>query len=139
MKIELSPKQYQTLLELVYLGNWMINSYRENTIAKYDDLEQQLFSMAKEFDLADLADDEGYPTLKFEEETPVHDFTGEYDDNLFWDELPHRLAVRDLHQKYSKTELKRLSDEQIYKELGDLTEKYTAVFDQSGLDTLTLK
>lgn len=50
MKIELTEKQYKTLLVLTYCGEWMLNSFKTNTdkVSKEtDNLEQVVFSYAK--------------------------------------------------------------------------------------------
>ena len=45
MKIELTEQQYRYLLDLVYIGNWVINSTREDDrIKEYDQVESLVFS-----------------------------------------------------------------------------------------------
>ena len=45
MKIELTEQQFRYLLDLVYIGNWVINSTRENDrIQEYDQVESLVFS-----------------------------------------------------------------------------------------------
>ena len=45
MKIELTDRQFRYLLDLVYIGNWVINSTRENDrIKEYDQVESLVFS-----------------------------------------------------------------------------------------------
>ena len=45
MNLELSEKQYRYLLDLVYIGNWVMNSTRENDrIREYDEVESLIFS-----------------------------------------------------------------------------------------------
>ena len=40
MELKLTDKQFRYLLDLVYIGNWVINSTRENDrIREYDQLE----------------------------------------------------------------------------------------------------
>ena len=43
MNIELSRQQFRYLLDLVYIGNWVLNSTRENDrIKEYDQVESPL-------------------------------------------------------------------------------------------------
>ena len=43
MEIKLTDKQYRYLLDLVYIGNWVINSTRESDrIREYDGVELSL-------------------------------------------------------------------------------------------------
>ena len=45
MKIELTEQQFRYLLDLVYIGNWVINSTREDDrIREYDQVESLIFS-----------------------------------------------------------------------------------------------
>ena len=45
MKIELTERQYRYLLDLVYIGNWVLNSTREDDrIQEYDQVESLIFS-----------------------------------------------------------------------------------------------
>lgn len=139
MKIEITKEQYQTLLELVFMGNWVVNSMQETDAEQtkqYDHLEKLMFSKATEFELGELADDEGYPSRKFEEESPVYDYIEEYDNHTFWDELTQRLAKRDLLRQYGKDGLCRMSAyERIAKE-DELIDAYYELFEKEGLDAL---
>ena len=45
MKIELTSKEFRNLLDMVYIGNWVLNSTRgEDRFQIYDELESKLFS-----------------------------------------------------------------------------------------------
>ena len=45
MNLELTDRQYRYLLDLVYIGNWVINSTRDNDrIKEYDQVEGLIFS-----------------------------------------------------------------------------------------------
>lgn len=51
LKIELSKKQYKTLLLTMYCGEWMLNCHkikRDKLHLDTEDLEQEIFSFAKE-------------------------------------------------------------------------------------------
>ena len=49
MKIELTDKQFRRLLDMVYIGNWILNSARgDDRFADYDDLESKLFALCRE-------------------------------------------------------------------------------------------
>lgn len=141
MKIELTPNQYQTLLELAFMGNWIVNTNKQTDTEKakeYEQLEKLLFSKAKEFDLGVWADEDGCPSRKFEEESPVYDFIEDYDDYTFWDELTLRLAKRDLYKKYGKEALSKMSAIERLAEEDELMEKYLDIFEDNGLEALTL-
>ena len=45
MKIDLTEKQFRRLLDLVYIGNWVLNSTRgDDRIREYDEVESTVFS-----------------------------------------------------------------------------------------------
>ena len=49
MQIDLTKQEFRTLLDLVYIGNWVLNSTRgEDRFQIYDDLESKLFALCKE-------------------------------------------------------------------------------------------
>ena len=58
MNIELSKKQLRRLLDMVYIGNWVLNSTRgEDRIKDYDEVESLLFAKAREEGMRILAED----------------------------------------------------------------------------------
>ena len=47
MNIELTSKEYRPLLDMVYIGNWILNSTRtDDRIEDYDLLQEKLFAKA---------------------------------------------------------------------------------------------
>jgi hypothetical protein len=75
MEIPFTKEQYKTLLQLLYFGEWVANSYKakEDKLYKESDrLEQHIFSYASKFGLDNLIEyDESLkkfvPTLSMEE------------------------------------------------------------------------
>ena len=58
MQIELTTKEFRNLLDMVYIGNWVLNSTRgDDRFAVYDDLESKLFALARENGMKVLAQD----------------------------------------------------------------------------------
>ena len=58
MDLELSRKQFRRLLDMVYIGNWILNSTRgEDRIPDYDEVESLLFAKAREEGMGILAED----------------------------------------------------------------------------------
>ena len=52
MNIELTEKEFRRLLDLVYVGNWVLNSARGNDrFADYDFLQEKLFALCAEHDM----------------------------------------------------------------------------------------
>ena len=47
MNLELNKKQFRRLLDLVYIGNWILNSTRgDQRFKDYDEVESLLFGRA---------------------------------------------------------------------------------------------
>ena len=148
MEIELTKEQYENLIKLVYLGNWMINAIRsgnegDERIKKYDEIEQHIFSFAKDAGLKkyiefDKKFNRFFPTREFEENTDVEQYREEYDDYIFWEELIDRLARRDFIREYGEDTIKKMSiKERIEKEY-PFEEKYGEEFGKNGLQNLEI-
>jgi len=103
MTIELSKEQYVSLLKIAFLGEWMANSFREDRLPEYDDIDQHIMSFAKQTDLKDLVIYDKklkrwFPTREMESD--MHAYIDEYDEDYFAEELVYRLARRDVLKKY---------------------------------------
>ena len=49
MQLELTEKEFRRLLDMVYIGNWILNSCRDDDrFEDYDNLEEKLFSLCPE-------------------------------------------------------------------------------------------
>ena len=69
MELHLTDKQYRRLLDLVYIGNWILNSTRgEDRFQDYDQVESLVFSHCLEkgmTSLVELYDGEIIPSRAF--------------------------------------------------------------------------
>lgn len=149
MKIELAKEQYENLIKLVYLGNWMINAIRSDAkgderIKKYDGTEQYIFSFAKDAGLEkhiefDKKFNRFFPTRKFEEDTDVEKYREEYDDDIFWDELIDRLARRDFIKEYGEKVIRKMDWRERIEKEHPFIEKYAKEIEENGLNNLELK
>ena len=131
MKIELTNKQFRRLLDLVYIGNWILNSTRgENRFADYDDVESLLFARAAMEgmpSLAELYEGEIIPSRAFAE-GGIHEAIAEYENNVFFDILAEELARRDMDDPPI--------DESNYAELTSRIEAYITEFEQHGIENI---
>ncbi len=84
MKIELTKEQYKTLLKIMYCGEWMINSYKLKKDKAYEEtenLEQHLFSYAKEFGLENwfnYEEKQGSALYTYDKEQSFHKLVDKY-------------------------------------------------------------
>ena len=131
MQIELTEKEFRRLLDMVYIGNWILNSCREeDRFEVYDELEEKLFSLCPEHGmdaLCELWEGHVYPSRAFEE-GGIHEAIADYEDAVFYDILAEELARRDM------------SDEQISQndteELAERMEEYYDEFEENGIDNV---
>lgn len=133
MELHLTRKQYRRLLDMVYIGNWVLNSTRgDDRIPDYDEVESLLFSKAKEEGmgvLAELYNGEVIPSRAFAE-GGIHEAIMDYEDNVFFDILAEDLARRDMDDVPI--------DDSNYEELASRIDAYIAEFEEHGTDNITV-
>ena len=99
MNLELTDREFRRLLDLVYVGNWVMNSMRgENRIKAYDDVESKCFSYCLKtgmYSLFEMVDGEVVPSAGFEE-GGIQEAIMDYEDGVFFDILAEELARRDM-------------------------------------------
>ena len=133
MKIELTEQQFRYLLDLVYIGNWVVNSTREDDrIKENDDVESTVFShclhhrMAK---LVELYQGELIPSRAFAD-GGIHEAIERYEDIVFYEILAEELALRDMDGEPLTREN--------YGALMDRIDAYLLEFDQHGTDNISV-
>ena len=131
MKLELTTKQFRRLLDMAYIGNWILNSTRgDDRFKDYDDVESLLFAKAREEGMGVLAEDwqgEVVPSRAFAE-GGIHEAIMEYENNVFFDILAEDLARRDMEDASI--------DQNNYEELSSRIDAYIAEFQQHGTDNI---
>ena len=131
MKLELTTKQFRRLLDMAYIGNWILNSTRgDDRFKDYDDVESLLFAKAREEGMGVLAEDwqgEVVPSRAFDE-GGIHEAIMEYENNVFFDILAEDLARRDMEDASI--------DQNNYEELSSRIDAYIAEFEQHGTDNI---
>jgi hypothetical protein len=100
MQINFTPKEFRRLLDLVYIGNWVINSTREDDrIKEYDQVESLIFSHClhhKMPKLVELYKGELIPSRAFSD-GGIHEAIENYEDIVFYEILAEELALRDMN------------------------------------------
>ena len=101
MKIELTEKQFRRLLDLVYIGNWVLNSTRgDDRIREYDEVESTVFSNCINHGMVPLVESyqgELIPSRAFAE-GGIHEAILAYEDTMFFEILAQELALRDMER-----------------------------------------
>jgi hypothetical protein len=140
MQITLSKDQYEKLAHLVYLGNWMINSYRtDDRVEAYDLVAEHILSFAPAAGLKDYVDFDEFegkyfPSSKLDEE--VQGFLEEYDDDVFWNLLVDRLAERDLVRQYGEEFIENLEWDEYNQKADPFWRKYEDEVGEFGVERL---
>ena len=131
MKLELTTKQFRRLLDMAYIGNWILNSTRgDDRFRDYDEVESLLFAKARAEGMPTLAEDwqgEVVPSRAFAE-GGIHEGIMEYENNVFFDILAEDLARRDMDDAPI--------DESNYDELASRIDAYIAEFEEHGTDNI---
>ena len=131
MKLELTTKQFRRLLDMAYIGNWILNSTRgDDRFRDYDEVESLLFAKARAEGMPMLAEDwqgEVVPSRAFAE-GGIHEAIMEYENNVFFDILAEDLARRDMDDAPI--------DESNYEELSSRIDAYIAEFEEHGTDNI---
>lgn len=133
MTIELTEKEFRRLLDLVYVGDWILNSARgEDRFEDYDYLQEKLFALCPQVgmpSLTDMQQGQAYPSRAYEE-GGIHEAIADYEDAVFFDILAEEMARRDMEiegvDAGDEDELLRRMDE------------YYSEFEQNGIDNLTV-
>ena len=133
MNLEMNNKQFRRLLDLVYIGNWILNSTRgEQRFRDYDEVESLIFSKAileGMPSLAELYQGEIVPSRAFVE-GGIHEAIAEYESNVFFEILAEDLARRDMDDVPI--------DENNFPELASRIEAYISEFEAHGTDNILI-
>lgn len=134
MQIELSSKEFRHLLDLVYIGNWILNSTRgDDRFQPYDDLESKIFSLCRGNGMQLLVEKWNgidVPSKAYCD-GGIHEAIAYYEDNVFYEILAEELSRRDMAYP-------EITDEN-YDEIVSRMERYMSEFQDCGLDRLVLE
>jgi hypothetical protein len=134
MDLQLTGKQFRRLLDMAYIGNWVLNSTRgEDRFADYDQVESLLFEKAIQEGMGVLAEEyegEIVPSRAFVD-GGIHEAIIEYENNVFFDILAEDLARRDMEEENV--------DQDDYNELMHRMESYMQEFEAHGTDHILVE
>ena len=133
MHIELTKKEFRRLLDMVYIGNWILNSTRgDDRFDDYDNVESKLFALCREEGMSALVEKwEGadVPSKAFTD-GGIHEAIMDYEDTVFYEILAEELARRDMdYQPVSREN---------YDDLVSRMDDYIAEFEAHGTDNILI-
>ena len=133
MEIKMTEKQFRRLLDLVYIGNWILNSTRgDDRIRQYDEVESLVFSQCLAHGMAPLTElyqGQLIPSQAFAE-GGIHEAIMAYEDNTFFEILAQELALRDMDDPPIT--------EENYDEVMSRMDEYLGEFERHGTDNITV-
>lgn len=134
MQIDLTAKEFRRLLDLVYIGNWVLNSTRGNDrFQDYDHIESKLFHLCKFNGMAVLEEEScgvSVPSKAYVD-GGIHEAISYYEDNVFYEILAEELSRRDM-------DYPDITEEN-YDEILQRMNDYMDEFQSSGVDHLILE
>jgi hypothetical protein len=134
MEINLSKTEFRHLLDLVYIGNWVLNSTRgEDRFQPYDDLESKIFRLCRDNGMSILVEKWNGTDVPSKAycDGGIHEAIAFYEDNVFYEILAEELSRRDM--QYPEI------NEDNYDEIVGRMDRYMSEFRTSGLDHLILE
>ena len=133
MEIRITELEFRRLLDMVYVGNWILNSTRgTDRFADYDFVESKLFSLCDGCGMDTLVQYSGgvaKPSTAYEN-GGIHEAIADYEDSIFFEILAEELARRDM-------DFEPISPEN-YGELTSRIDEYIEEFEQNGIDNISL-
>ena len=147
MKINITKKEYRLLLDILYLGEWMLTAHDQEEVPEkkqYQDVVQKFYSYAEEMGYdnlikADKALNKYFETMEYEENSQVNEIIENYDNATFWDELVSGLALRDAQEIEGNDAFNKMSPDERIQLLYPLEEKYHEEFMANDLANLQIK
>ena len=134
MDIQLTNKEFRHLLDLVYIGNWVLNSTRgDDRFVPYDELESKLFGLCRSNRKNVLVENWNGTDVPSKAycDGGIHEAIAFYEDNVFYEILAEELSRRDM--QYPEI------NEENYDEIVVRMNQYMNEFQNSGLDHLVLE
>ena len=99
MNIDLTGKEFRRLLDMVYIGNWILNSTRTtDRFEDYDLVQEKLFSLCAKNGMPSLVQTwhgHVFPSRAYED-GGIHEAIADYEDAVFFDILAEEPARRDM-------------------------------------------
>ncbi len=144
MKINLTKKQYDTFIDVLQIAGTvygvmgdMVDEKYKKTSQDIDELEDHVLSIAKDMGREQIVElFQGKRSVDFEYAERVIDDLNEYEEFSMWDELPRKLAGRDLFETYGEEKLKAMDEQEYWRVFGERESYYHKEFEAHGIDRL---
>jgi hypothetical protein len=142
MKMDLTKDEYVLLLDLIYLGDWLMHSndaeHQENA---YRSVRKKILSYHQAMDVDQVKYDPAYDDYFETQEYEMRmqdDYIIPYDNEAFWEELVERLSARDVMNHMGFLEFETMSPIERLEAIEEATELYANEFQSHGLENLKI-
>jgi hypothetical protein len=146
MHLPLSPEAFERLLKLAYLGEAVLNDWtpdeeltqeqRAATDLLYDLCTQAAGTPSAHLVMEDEETGEWIPSHELRKQ--MHLQLGTYDNDIFWDELVHRLTHRDMSNEYGHDNVHAMPDAYRKQAESPLLDYYWKEVRTNGIDRFHL-
>jgi hypothetical protein len=146
MKINFTKKEYQILLDMLYVGDWVLHAHAEGETDEtkpYKEFEQKILALAHEFGLENFVEcneksGETFLSKEFTTNNEIIKYIDKFENATFWEELIERLARRDFIQKYGEEAILQMSISERFEKEMIFHQEYHKEFGDNGLDNLQI-
>lgn len=142
MHLDLNKEQYKSLLELLFLGEWLVNGVRNpnDFIEKYPELSSYIMSKAQSFGCTDMVEvcDGNYLLSDKVDQDELSSYIDHYNEHQLGEELLDQLVDRDMNAKFTKAEQDKMSDEELLRLQSEIRDMYEKELEQNGLKNFHL-
>jgi len=144
MKINFTKQEFQTLVEMLLVADWVINAHEVEPHAAttpYRKLRKKVLSHHKEMGMAEAFQysaehDDYFETADYEDQALHMQFIDAHDEAMFWAGLARRLAHRDLDAAEALRAEGPYAGEERAMKLFEIEARYEEEFAENGLDNI---
>ncbi|OHD54735.1 MAG: hypothetical protein A2Y33_01810 [Spirochaetes bacterium GWF1_51_8] len=148
MTIDLTDNQFRVLTRALFISTVItgevaeLDSEIDLDEKEYAELLDYVVARADDFKSGDDIEidpkkKKNVVSHKLEEE--CGEILESFEEIVFWDDLIHRLASRDMHNKFGHDALEAMSVEELIDKESPLIDKYAEEFEKNGIEHLTVK
>jgi hypothetical protein len=142
IEITLTKKNLRLLIKHVFIGNWILTGTKTKQDKELDLFFDTILSIGKNYNILEgieYSELSGCYDIGKEREDEYLKSIEEYEEDIFWEELVNRLAIRDFRNEYSEDEMLDMEGIERMKLIWKEEEKYNEEFEKNGLDRLQIK
>jgi hypothetical protein len=146
MKVNITNKEYRTLLTMLEIAQWVNEAYNTETDGEsgpYWEVQQRFLALAKDFGCGHLVEQHGpqghhYPTDEFDESDPHLAILDQYSEDAFWETLEARLVRRDMVRLHGLERVQAMEPLERMKGEDPFREHYAREFEENGIERLEI-